>query len=190
MILCGFDPWIVELEDYFEGYGDPDEVWEGKAAKNVQRKAYLDWVMDLADWKIFVTLTFREDRPIDSAKKFFERLVKALNVNLLGKRYKRIVGKSYFSFVLASEYQLRGVIHFHFLADRPLNFRLLHDKWNEWAGFAETEIIANRMAVVRYVVKYLVKNGEPEFYSSSWEGEPIVRPTWWDLLYRGNGGEK
>ncbi len=39
--LEGFDPWLPELEDYFNGYGEPDEIWEGRASRNVQTARYV-----------------------------------------------------------------------------------------------------------------------------------------------------
>ncbi|MFA9492004.1 MAG: hypothetical protein ACERK1_12330, partial [Anaerolineales bacterium] len=101
---------------------------------------------------------------------------------LLGRHYTRFAGESYFSYVLAAEFQLRGVIHFHFLADRPLNFKLIHTLWNEWAGFAFTEIIKNSEGAVWYVAKYIVKGTKLEIHRSKWNAQPIVRPFWWDML--------
>jgi len=182
------DSGLSELAPYFEGYGDPDEIWEGQVARRVRREAYVAWISSLAEWKVFVTLTFAEDRPLDSAKSFFRKLLRELNRDLLGRRYYRVVGHSYFSYVLASEYQKRGAIHFHLLADRPLNFRLLHDLWNEWAGFAQTAILDSPSRAVSYVVKYVVKNDDIEIYRSKWRGEPVARPSWWDCISRdGNG---
>ena len=176
----GHDPGLEMLAPYFEGYGEPDEIWEGEVAKKARREAYAAWLGTLAPWKVFVTLTFAKDRPVDSAKSFFRRLIRELNRDLFGKRYSRVVGHSYFSYVLASEYQKRGAIHFHFLADRPLNFRLLHDQWNAWAGFAQTAILESPTRAVECVVKYVVKNDDIEVYRSGWRGEPIARPSWWD----------
>lgn len=174
------DPWMSELGPYFEGYGEPDEVWEGRVSRRERRKAYAAWLATWAPWRVFVTLTFAEDRPPDSAKAFFRKLVRELNRDLLGKRYSRIVGHSYFSYVLATEYQSRGAIHFHFLADRPLNFQLLHDSWKAWVGFAQTEILGSPLRALKYVVKYVVKNDDIEVYRSDWKGVPIVQSAWWD----------
>jgi len=61
-----------------------------------------------------------------------------------------------------------------------LNFKLIHEFWNEKAGFAKTEIIYNRAAAVRYVVKYVVKNATIDVFRSDWKGEPLIYPEWWD----------
>lgn len=126
-----------------------------------------------------VTLTFREDRSEDVARRLFMRLVRVLNEDAFGKRYERVVKHSYFSYALATEYQVRGVVHFHFLADRPLNFRLLHDVWNSWAGFALTETIRDTGRAVRYVAKYLVKGEKPELWIAKKHRMPLVVPAWW-----------
>lgn len=173
---------LMRLDPYFHGYGEPDEIWDGKVARRARRETLAEWLGSLADWKIFVTLTFAEDRPSESAKWFFRRLVRELNRDLLGKRYGRFVGHCYFSYVMVAEYQKRGAIHFHFLADRPLNFRLLHDLWNAWAGFAQTRILDSPPRAVRYVVKYIVKNDDIEIHRSKWKGQPIVQPKWWRVL--------
>jgi len=169
-----------DLEPYFDRCDDPSEVWDGKTSKRIQRKQYAGWLLDLADWKVFVTLTFRDQLYVDPAIRLFKLLVLGLNRDLFGKNYFRITGESYFSYVLALEHQLRGDVHFHFLADRPLNFKLIHEFWNERAGFAKTEIIKNRSAAIQYVVKYVVKNATIDTYKSEWKGEPLVYPEWWD----------
>ena len=179
---------LVQMEPFFNGYGEPDEIWEGKMANKSRRDAYAAWLGSLTPWRVFITLTFATDRPADSAKYLFKRLVRQLNSDLLGKRYSRFVGHSYFSYVLATEYQKRGAIHFHFLADQPLNFQLLHDLWSVWAGWAQTEIIRSPARAIHYVVKYLVKNDDIEIHSSKWKGPPIVQPQWWIVSAIGQDG--
>lgn len=169
----------ADLEPYFDGYGEPWEVWEGSASRKIQRSKYAEWIIKMADWKRFVTLTFRVDKEFDVAKKYFYRLMRELNEDLFGKRYFRIVGKSYFSYVVAAEFQIREVIHFHFIADKPINFGLTHRRWNELAGFAHTSIIRNKPSAVRYIVKYVVKSLKFDAYQSNWNGTPVVIPKWW-----------
>jgi hypothetical protein len=171
---------IAELGKYLEQNYDPSEIWDGRVAARVLREQYADWLLDFAPWMVFGTLTFREDKFPDVAKSYFFRLVDTLNRDLFGKKYKRYVSHSYFSYVLVLEYQIREVVHFHFLADKPLNFQLLHDHWNEHAGFAFTDIIKDREKAVRYLSKYIVKCGEPEQWKASCDRMPLVIPTWWD----------
>ena len=173
---------ILNLAPYFEGCEDPSEIWDGRASKREQRKAYVRWILNLAPWIAMISLTFREDKPVDSAKAWYRKLVRELNESVLGKRYRRIVGESYFSYAIGLEYQFRGVIHFHVIVDRPVDFALIHKRWGKWVGFAWTDLIRNPGKAVRYVVKYVIKHGELDVYKSDWKGEPIVRQSWWKQL--------
>ena len=167
----GFEDY-GDMQSYFDRCDDPSDVWDGRISKKVQRHQYTEWLAESSDWKVFVTLTFRNQLYIDY-------LITALNRDLFGKHYERIVGDSYFSYICAAELQLRGDIHFHMLADRPLNFRTIHELWNEWAGFALTEVIRDPSRAVRYVVKYVVKNDNLIIFKSAWKGEPMIYPDWW-----------
>jgi hypothetical protein len=158
---------------------DASEVWDGRITKRILRYQYKMWLLTLADWKVFVTLTFRDQLNLDPALKMFKRLVRILNQERFKKHYYRYVGDSYFSYALTAEKQLRGDIHFHFVADKPLKFQLIHDTWNDWAGFAHTSIIQNRVKTISYVVKYIVKDGNVEVYKSDWHGKLMIYPDWW-----------
>jgi hypothetical protein len=166
---------------------EPSEIWEGRTARNVLRDEYASWLPDIAPWMVMVTLTFREETYPDVARHLFLRLVRALNEDVLGCNYRRIVGHSYFSYVLATEYQSRGVIHFHFLADRPINFRLLHELWNKWAGFALTELIRDPARATRYIAKYMVKENHPDLSIAKKRIYPFVLPPWWMNPGEGSG---
>lgn len=171
---------LANMAPYLAQQVDPAEIWEGRAAKRELRKAYARWLLGLAPWCALVTLTFRDEKPEDSARAWLRKLVRELNESLLGKRYRRVVGESYFSYAAAFEYQLRGALHFHMLVDRPIDFRLIHERWASWAGWAWTDIVKRPERATKYVVKYAVKHGELDVYKASWTGEPIVRPGWWD----------
>ncbi len=175
------------LAELLEGSVDASEVWNGRVAARVLRDTYAKWLATLAPWSLFVTLTFREDRTEDVARGLFRRLVRVLNEEAFGKRYQRIVKHSYFSYVLAMEYQLREVVHLHFIADRPLHFRLLHDVWNVWAGFALTEIIRDPEGALKYVSKYVVKAEHPEIWVAKKQVMPVVMPSWWQESERSTG---
>ena len=172
-------PGIPSFEEYLPYEQNPGDLWESRIGRGALLKAYQNYLFDLADWQVFVTLTFRDETYNDVALSRFRGLIRVLNEDVFGKHYRRIVGHSYFSYVTALEYQLREVIHFHFLADRPLNFQLLHDWWQEKAGFAYTEIIKERKKAVYYVVKYVVKGGEPEIYQRKSDRLPLAMPSWW-----------
>ncbi len=167
------------LNDLFETCSCPFDAWDSKIARNILYAEYVDWILSVADWTTFATLTFRDPIGYDPALNRFRHLVRVLNQEIFGKRYKRIVGHSYFSYVVCAEYQIREAIHFHVLFDRPVNYALIHDLWGKWAGFAQTKIIVNEIAAVRYVVKYALKEGDIRVYQASKLYTPRQYPIWW-----------
>jgi hypothetical protein len=139
----------------------------------------VEWLLPLRPWSIFITLTFRDEKPPDVAKALLRRLIRTLNQDVFGKHYVKKVGHSYFSYIYAIEYQRRDVVHFHVLIDRPVNFDRIHILWNSWAGFAWTEIVKDPIDVIDYVCKYICKGGEVYPYIAKKEFSPDVLPYWW-----------
>ncbi len=179
---------IENLDTYFRRADDPLEIWYGKVAKGILVNELESWIVVLGNWKSFVTLTFRDETPPDKAWKRFRSLIRLLNKNLLGSHYTRYVKHSYFSYVVGLEYQRRGVVHFHFMVDEPIDFLTLHRIWNYWAGFAKTEIIRDVREVTRYVSKYVLKGGEIHTYKKHRNWIPDPKPYWW-LGSENNGTE-
>ena len=139
------------------------------------------WTRWLAqyDWQWFATLTFREAVHPEAARKKFGRFIHGINRKLYGRKYHRVPNHIYW--VVALEYQKRGVLHFHALlgADRDLNTQLRRkeqeERWNELAGFATIYPIDKRLTVVtRYVSKYVAKDGELEVSDSLKDWRPDV----------------
>jgi hypothetical protein len=69
----------------------------------------------------------------------------------------------------SSEFQVRGVLHFHALMGAIVNLNLeaLRVHWKEvWLeladGYSRIHQIENRSAVIAYITKYVVKGGELE----------------------------
>jgi hypothetical protein len=151
------------------------------------RDVTAEWLANFKDWKNFNTLTFRDPKYPDVAYSFWRRLVQILNVDAFGKNYVRRVGHSYFSYVLAMEYQKRDVVHFHFLADRPLNFDLVHAWWGKACGFAWLEKVNDKTAAAVYATKYILKSeaGLMVFENKKSKSPSIsgpegnFRPYWW-----------
>ncbi len=167
------------FNDVFENCECPFDAWETPAVKFELYSKYVDWVLSLADWTSFITLTFREDVSMETAVKRFRYLVRILNIETFGNNYTHIVHHSYFSYVLAAEYQQRNVLHFHVLIDRPINFKTIHSFWNMASGFAQTKIIADRIGTVRYVVKYATKKSDLSIYQAKAFYKPVELPSWW-----------
>lgn len=137
------------------------------------QEAWADFVNDFP-WQWFVTLTFRDEVHPEKAMKLFRVWIRALNYYLFGKSATR-KGRSVY-YVVAHEYQKRGVLHFHALigADIALTERITFggDKsdlgclmyWNElWysmAGICRVEEIKSKEAVANYISKYVIKDGQ------------------------------
>jgi hypothetical protein len=160
---------------------DLQEVWDSTEVRKILAESTANWLYSLRSWSIFITLTFREEKPPDVAKALFMRLIRKLNEDVFGKHYTKKVGHSYFSYLLAIEYQRREVIHFHVLIDRPVNFDKIHILWNSWAGFAWTEIIKNQIKIVNYACKYISKGGEVMPFIAKEQFTPEILPYWWKL---------
>ena len=168
-----------QLNDLFINCDSPFDAWDSKIAKSVLYQEYVDWILSLADWSSFITLTFRDPIGYDPALNKFRYLVRVLNKELFGNHYTRIVKHSYFSYVLCAEYQTRDVLHYHLLIDRPVDYLLIHDTWEKIAGFAQTKRIVNRIAAVRYVIKYAIKENDIRVYVAKALFNPSQFPIWW-----------
>lgn len=155
------------------------EAWDHKESRRIQADAWADWLISKRIWVGFITLTFRNQTPYDSAIKLFYKLVQNLNRELFGKNYTKIVHHSYFSYALGIEYQRRDVIHFHSIVDKPVNFGMIHNFWNLFAGFAWTQIPKSNEAVTRYVAKYVCKGGEIIPFFTKRDYLPKQIPLWW-----------
>ena len=152
-------------------------------------KVTAEWIADLKPWKVYGTLTFRDPKEVDVAFSFWRRLVQVLNRDAFGNHYSRKVGHSYFSYILATEYQQREALHYHFLDDRPLNFDLIHSWWGAAAGFAWIEKVKDRASCIGYISKYILKfdQGLRVFENTKdREYTPLVKgpqgcftPYWW-----------
>jgi len=135
--------------------------------ERVIKKAWVEWIVNAKEWRTFLTLTYRNEVSRETALRDWRFLVRCLNRDLLGKHYTQKVGHSYFSYVVALEYQQRGVLHFHGLVDKPLNFEKVHRVWNRINGFVWISQIKSRIGTVEYICKYLTKGGDLiPFYSN------------------------
>lgn len=125
-------------------------------------------------WQWFCTFTFTESVHPERAAKLFRLWIRRLNRALYGAHFER-KGRAGVYWVLAWEYQRRGVVHFHVLVGdvEDLNVRARRLDWMDvWhgfgppAGFARIEAVENQSAVRNYVTKYVVKGGEIDVSAS------------------------
>ncbi len=167
------------IDEIAEKFDTASSAWNSYAGRKVIADAEQEWIAKEKIWKSLITLTFKDEIPEDIAKKRFLRLVQVLNKDCFGSHYTRIVRHSYFSYVLGIELQIRGVIHFHVLVDRPINFQLLHDYWNR-SGFAWIDKVEDMEKAIRYVTKYVVKGGQLDHYFTKEDFIPRQKPSWWN----------
>jgi hypothetical protein len=130
------------------------------------REGWIDWLSGY-QWDWFTSQTFRLPIHPEAADKVFRLWVSQINRSLWGPRWHK-KGKS-IHWVRALEWQKRNVLHFHALISHPTqdlnsvaNRLYWMDRWNQLAGYARIERPRGSDAVVRYVTKYLVKDGDLE----------------------------
>ena len=175
-------PAVVEQNatDLVAGYQDPCLGWESHQVQSLIWSETAQWVYGLANWKSFITLTFKEEKSPDVAAALWRWFVRQNNEHAFGKHYTRTVGHSYFSYVVGMEYQVRDVVHFHALVDQPIDYEFVHRTWGERCGFAWIDgKIKSMAAAVAYVCKYCVKRGQINAYVAKKQAIPAVLPDWW-----------
>src|SRR3990172_6474993 len=107
---------------------------------------------DWADWLLlrgfvpvgFLTLTFDSRRGAmsdEGALWWWRQLVRQLNEDAGGRKYRRKWGHSWFSYVVGLEYHKSGVPHLHALVDGRVSFARVHALWQLWNWFSLTKIV-------------------------------------------------
>ena len=147
-------------------------------------KAWAEYVAAFAEWQSFWSLTFADrDRTHDvtryEAEALWRRLVQALNTDLFGHHYTRIVGHCYFSYALAFEFQQRGTLHMNALVDRRTNWELANRLWRQMAGIIKIKTVEDVQGAARYLSKYVTKGGDVVLYRAQSMKEPAFRPRWY-----------
>jgi len=144
-------------------------------------EANRQFISQLADWKIWLTLTSKGLVSPDGMIKRWRHLLQVLNRRTFGKNYVEKVGHSYFSYAMGIEVQKRDVIHLHVLIDRPIDFDLVHRVWGNMSGFAwMVPVSGNREKVIKYLSKYVSKGGEIMYYLNTKRKSPASPlPSWW-----------
>lgn len=108
-----------------------------------------------------LTLTWKDEGPPNAgaALIWWGRLVAELSGSIFGNSYTKVVGHSYFSYVVGVELQQRGAIHLHCLVNEPIPFVIVHDWWGRHCGFAWVTSCTDPVKQVHYVLKYAIKGG-------------------------------
>lgn len=172
----------MSVGEILEKYDDIDEGWKSRQVKNELQQVYYEWLSSAAQWKSFITLTFKDERTHDVAFSYYKRLIQVLNKRLFGNHYVRKVGHCYFNYVVGMEFTLsREVCHFHVLVDQPVNYELIHSWWGCAAGMAWISKVESQEKALYYVTKYVCKGGDEniQVYLKSRHKTPVDPPLWW-----------
>lgn len=168
------------ISDIVVGYDDPHAGWESHQVKDLLKTETENWAFGLADWKSFITLTFKDEKTPDVAGALFKWFIRQNNEHAFGKNYSRKVGHSYFSYLMGMERTTLDVVHLHAVVDKPLDFSFVHKFWGDRCGFAWIDgNLKSKAAAVNYVCKYTVKGGEIDPYVAQKQVIPAVLPDWW-----------
>jgi len=123
-----------------------------------------EWLVSRADWKTFITFTYRNEVSVDQAIRDLRYFIRIANEIKFGNSYTRKVGHSYFSYAGGLERQERGVIHFHMCIDREIDFKWVHWFWELHHGYAWIEKITDVNQSIKYTMKYAVKDADLFIY--------------------------
>jgi hypothetical protein len=146
---------------------------------------WLSWLLSV-DFRpaMFLTLTYDNrfsEMPAEWVRSTWKWLVHRLNLDVGGDGYKRKFKHSYFSYVMALEYQSRGALHIHALIENPgeaIRYMRVQELWSPKFGgrfgfawlshvpdFKRRGLEALKAGSVdaaeRYVLKYVLKDGSP-----------------------------
>lgn len=171
-----------KLQLHLDKFDNKNLAWEHYEAKKILKDEYVIWISSMKVWKVFLTLTFKDFTYQDVALRKWKMLVRKLNIEAFGKQYTRRVGHSYFSYVLAKEKQKRGVLHFHALIDKPIDYKIVHEYWGKNCGFAWVEKIKSIRKCVDYAGKYVIKGGELTIFQAKKDYRPqkSFMKNWWN----------
>ena len=131
------------------------------------RDAWADFLSPIS-FQWFATLTFETNVHPEAALKRYRRFTNNLNRTLYGRRWMKKPQRG-IHWIVAVERQRRGVVHLHALMGDVNNLNRIArrlnwmDHWYNMAGFARIEAIKSDDAALRYVTKYVVKDGDIEF---------------------------
>jgi len=153
------------LDGYLRASGSPHRESLPEAWQRFLAQYPMQW---------FCTFTFQDQVHPERALKLFRLFIKRLNVTAYGRHYER-KGQTGVYWVLAWEYQKRGVLHFHALIGdvedlnakaRRFSMMRVWEGFGPPAGFARIETIESQEAVRKYVTKYIVKGGQIDLSTS------------------------
>ena len=142
--------------------------------KNSMAWEWVEWLEKTVNFVpvAHVTLTFEQFNISEQlAWNKFKKWLHEINKEVIGENYKRSWKHCYFSYVAVPEYQTRGTIHYHVLIDNWFPWKFAQKLWWDMSGFIKIKKVNNTEAAIRYVMKYITKEGEPVVWLANkrWE---------------------
>jgi hypothetical protein len=135
---------------------------QGNPAHNPKFRLRMAWVEFISQWKWdwFFTLTFKDFEHPEQAKRKFYRWLRCINKAKFG-RIAKDDPNCCVPYVIATEYQQRGAIHYHGLMGDVQELRRMDfvDLWYEQTGSYARIFEAKEDAAIRYCSKYVLKSG-------------------------------
>jgi hypothetical protein len=149
------------------------------------------WMNYLCRWgfKAFWSLTFNPKKFPDGvtwekcAWLWRHVIVQNLNRELYGKNYRRIVGHSYFGYVVGIEPHKSGLLHMHAATTGRTDWSRACELWQDGkslrVGTIEIRGIKEVESDLRYVCKYVTKGGELLLWKAYSHRIPAFVPMWY-----------
>jgi hypothetical protein len=110
-------------------------------------------------------------------------IVEHLNRELFGNHYRRIVGHSYFGYVVGVEPHKSGLLHMHACTTGRTNWSRACELWQGGGklnvGTVQIDRIRDTGQALRYTLKYTTKGGDLLFYRPDKLKEPAFVPMWY-----------
>lgn len=121
----------------------------------------------------------------DGALKWWLRLVRFINEQAGGQRYREKWSHSYFSYIVGTEFHELGGVHLHVAVDQWIPYREVHDWWERSCGICRlVHIKDSGEALVSYCVKEVVKDMMLTWYLQPEPREVIVEGDTWSVRRR------
>jgi predicted DNA-binding transcriptional regulator AlpA len=186
--------WGAATAVHFRPWGrDPlkhdHNIRPGYSAMNVVQSSRIalqegyDELLSRWHWDLYTTNTFQNDIHPEKVHRRWRLWIAKMNRHLYGHRWQEH-GKGLY-WCRVSEYQQRGVLHFHGLLSGPraatLDLRRCQDQWFRLGGQARIERPKSQQAVQRYITKYVLRGVEIDF------GGPLMSENGW--RNGGHGGK-
>ena len=123
--------------------------------------AWQKWLKEFEPFDWYITLTFRDYTHPEIAYKRFFRMIRKMNEELFGKRYRE--QNKGLHYAVAIEQQKHEVIHLHCLIGggaSTLKKRKYSDFWMTESGFAQIKDYDPSLNAIKYITKDIYKGGE------------------------------